>query len=162
MINIQSLYLQIFKAIDRQSKIREKINIEGLKISLIKKIEEITNNILINLSDYYPQAPITGGTPRMNNIIEQVNKVENEENDLIFANDIKISDYLDLFTYSEQSGKKYEQINMREDEDYTQFIMEVVNKVIKVVQNNNEDMRQRTRKEVFADFNEELFILAKD
>ena len=51
---------------------------------------------------------------------------------------------------------------MREDEDYTQFIMQVVNKVIKVVQNNNEDMRYRTRKKIFADFNEELFILAKD
>ena len=38
---------------------------------------------------------------------------------------------------------------MREDEDYTQFIMQAVNKVIKVVQNNNEDMRQRTRKENF-------------
>ena len=27
------------------------------------------NNILINLADYYPQAPASGGTPKMREII---------------------------------------------------------------------------------------------
>jgi len=53
-------------------------------------------NILVNLADYYPQAPITGGTLRMKEVIHEVSKMNDEANDLILSNDIKISNYLKI------------------------------------------------------------------
>ena len=38
---------------------------ELLKEDLILEVNNIVENILINLADSYPQAPISGGTPRM-------------------------------------------------------------------------------------------------
>lgn len=52
------------------------------------------SDVLVNLADNYPQAPAAGGTPRMRDVIMDLNRVEDEENDLIFANGIKISDYV--------------------------------------------------------------------
>ena len=49
-------------------------------------------NIFINLQDHYPQAPATGGTQKMRSVIQQVNKVDDQENDLIYGNKIKIND----------------------------------------------------------------------
>ncbi len=54
--------------------------------------DNMMNDILINLADNYPQAPPSGGTPRMRDAILELNRVEDEENDLIFANGIKISE----------------------------------------------------------------------
>lgn len=56
--------------------------------------ENIYNNTLTNLADLYPQAQTSGGTPRMRDVIADVNRVQDEENDLIYANGIKISDYI--------------------------------------------------------------------
>ena len=47
-----------------------------------------------NLADNYPQAPVAGGTPRMREVINDINRTEDEVNDFIYANDLKISDYL--------------------------------------------------------------------
>jgi len=69
MLNVQSIFLQIVKAIEEQPKMKEALDFNQFKIVLVKKIEHIIKGILINLGDYYPQAPITGGTPRMNNAI---------------------------------------------------------------------------------------------
>ncbi len=52
------------------------------------------SDILVNLADNYPQAPPSGGTPRMRDAIIDLNRVENEENDLIFANRIEIGQYI--------------------------------------------------------------------
>jgi hypothetical protein len=42
----------------------------------------------------------SGGTLRMRNIIKEVNRVDDEENDFLFCNSIKISEYLTM-------GKQY-------------------------------------------------------
>ena len=57
-------------------------------------MDNILNNILINLADMYPQAPATGGSPRMKEAINEVNRVDDEENDLIYANKIKMDEYV--------------------------------------------------------------------
>lgn len=74
--------------------------------------------ILVNLTDNFPQAPASGGTPRMREAILDINRVEDEENDLIFANGIKVEKY------------------MKPDNDYTEFIMKVVNTAISVTASN--------------------------
>jgi len=50
---------------------------------------------------------------------------------------------------------------LSEDEDYTEFIMEVVNTAIRVVQACDGDSQERTNKEIFAEFNRELFALSQ-
>jgi hypothetical protein len=44
------------------------------------------HTILLNLADHYPQAPASGGTPRMREAIVDIRRVEEEENDHIFSN----------------------------------------------------------------------------
>jgi len=44
-------------------------------------------------------------------------------------------------------------MELREDEDYTEFIMEVVNTAIKVVQTCEGDSQERINKEIFTEFN---------
>lgn len=68
----------------------------------------------------------------MKQVITEVNRVDDEENDFIFNCGIKISDFLD--------NKRY----AREDEDYTEFIMRVINSAIQVSQENKDDKRERT------------------
>lgn len=53
-------------------------------------------NILINLADHYPQAPVVGGTPKMNEAITEINRIGNEEYDLIYSSGIKINNYINL------------------------------------------------------------------
>lgn len=89
------------------------------------------DGILSNLADYYPQALPTGGTPRMKEVIKEINRVEDQENDLIFANNIKLNDFKD------------------EEGNYTRFIMEVINTAIGVTQ-NNDDHKERTIKDIFT------------
>ena len=52
------------------------------------------HNILINLADNFPQAPASGGTPRMRESINEINRTDDEENDLIWTCGIKIGDYI--------------------------------------------------------------------
>ena len=44
-------------------------------MDLIVYLQRIMKNILVNLADYYPQAPITGGTLKMKEVINEVNRV---------------------------------------------------------------------------------------
>lgn len=53
-------------------------------------------SILTNLADNYPQAPAAGGTLKMREAIKEVNRLEDEENDFIYANSISLKDYLEL------------------------------------------------------------------
>ena len=85
----------------------------------------------------------------MKEAIQEVNRTDDEENDFIFTCGIKISDYLD--------NKRH----AREDEDYTQFIMRVINAAIQVSQDNKDDMRERTVFQKFTQFNEHMFWLAQ-
>ena len=96
----------------------------------------------------------------MRDAILELNRVEEEENDLIFANGIEIGQYIrghkkvntgkvDVFKYGD------------EERDYTRFIMEVINTAIKVTQISSDDKRERTVKDIFNEFNEKLFCLAQ-
>ena len=67
----------------------------------------------------------------MRQAINEVNRIDDQENDFIYTSEIKISDYL-------EDGK------VRQDEDYTQFIMNVVNAVIQVTHESSDDSQERT------------------
>jgi hypothetical protein len=75
MLNVHSIFRQTVKALEQTETLKGK-NINELKDDLILKIDGFLNNILINLADSYPQAPISGGTPRMREVITEVNRVE--------------------------------------------------------------------------------------
>ena len=70
----------------------------------------MSSNILRNLADSYPQAPIEGGTPRMKEAINPTNKVEDDKYDLICTLNIKIGQFME--------GAGWEK-KTREDQDYT-------------------------------------------
>ena len=65
---------------------------ELLKEDLILEVNNIVENILINLADSYPQAPISGGTPRMKQVISEINMVDDPEKDFIYLNKIPLVD----------------------------------------------------------------------
>lgn len=54
------------------------------------------------MADNYPQAPVSGGTPRMKEVINEVDRVYDEDNDLIFANKLKIADHVKILKMSNQ------------------------------------------------------------
>jgi hypothetical protein len=41
-------------------------------------MDHMLNDILINLADCYPQAQAAGGTPRMKEVITEVDRVDDE------------------------------------------------------------------------------------
>ena len=125
------------------------IDLDEMTNLLIIQIENILDNILINLADSYPQAPISGGTPRMREAINEVNRVEDEQNDFLYTSGIKIRDYL-------------EDDKPRQDEDYTQFIMRVINAIIEVTHDNSDDAKERTIFQKFTEFNENLFWVSQE
>jgi len=68
--------------------------------------------VLGNISPYYPQAPPTGGTPRMREALLAIDRSYNEELDFLYTQNLKLT--------------------KNEKGEYTDFIMEVVNQVILV------------------------------
>ena len=72
----------------------EERGVQQLKDNLLILTEQVLRNILINQAYNYPQAPISGGTPRMREVINDINRTDDEENDLIWTSGIKISDFL--------------------------------------------------------------------
>jgi hypothetical protein len=125
------------------------------------QVDNILQNILINLADMYPQAPPSGGTPRLREVITQVNRVDDAQNDFIYTSSIKISDYIDIEIQKDQKGKDIEVLKLKESEDYTSFIMEVINSAIQVAQDNKDDSKERTTFEIFTEFSRNLFWLAE-
>ena len=65
MLNIHSIFKHTIKSIREQACLKEIVDIDELKENLIFEVDLILKNILINLADSYPQAPISGGTIRM-------------------------------------------------------------------------------------------------
>ena len=65
MMNLQSIFKQIITELDKIDFLKSKIDIEVIQKDLIKEMDNIFENILINIADNYPQAPAAGGTPRM-------------------------------------------------------------------------------------------------
>ena len=99
------------------------------------EVDNIVNNILLNTADNYPQAPPSGGTPRMREVITDVSRVDNPDNDFIYNSGLIIGDFIEI--------DKDDRIRSKGD-DYTRFIMEVTNRIIGVTQDNSEDERERT------------------
>ena len=65
-----------------------------MKFDLIVETDNILQNILINLADSFPQAPASGGTIRMREVINEIDRTDDEENDFIMTMNIKIKDYI--------------------------------------------------------------------
>lgn len=65
MVNLESVFRNTIEAIDSSPILRENINLEELKDILIIEVDDILSDILTNLADSYPQAPASGGTPKM-------------------------------------------------------------------------------------------------
>lgn len=152
MLNLHSIFSEVCTALKnsdflkraiREALLDEEEAWNEIYYLLAIKAENIYNNILANLADLYPQAQPTGGTPRMREVLKEINKMEEEENDLIYANNIRIKDYIN------------------EGGDYTRFIMEVINKSIQVTQSSEGDSKKRTEMEVFTQFSEQLFWLSQ-
>jgi len=74
---------------------------------LIIHLERNIKGILVNLAEYYPQAPITGGTLRMKEVINEVNRVDDEANDLILINDIRIDKYLKIIKKKDVNNEEF-------------------------------------------------------
>ena len=82
MLNVFSIHKQILRAIlgnkilqDKHGLVKEK-EMSDVRKDLIVSTDRIISNILINLADSYPQAPASGGTPRMREVITEVNRVD--------------------------------------------------------------------------------------
>ena len=52
----------------------------------------MVQDIMANLEDSYPQATATGGTLKMRETLNNINRAENEEYDLIYANNISLTE----------------------------------------------------------------------
>ena len=74
----------------------------------------------------------------MRAVINDVNRVDDGQNDFIVANGIKISDYMQLKEGSDWTGK-YQTLNNKDEGDYTEFIMKVINTLIEVTQDSAKD-----------------------
>ena len=81
MLNIYSIFRETIKAIAHCPALKEALGEEGLKEvreDLVIQVDNILHNILINLADSYPQAPASGGTPRMKEAINEINRMDDE------------------------------------------------------------------------------------
>ena len=58
------------------------------------EVDNMVNNILLNIANNYPQAPPSGGTPRMRDAITDVNRSDNHDNDLIFRSKTNLYNYV--------------------------------------------------------------------
>ncbi len=61
---------------------------------LTKSIEEQLAQIFCQLASHYPQAPAAGATARMREVIIDVNRAQDEQNNFIFSSNIKIAKYI--------------------------------------------------------------------
>ena len=85
MLNLHSIFSAVMTRIKQSRLVQQAIRDRGeaaeevlgtIKYRLSVKTENIYNNVLVNLADLYPQAEPTGGTPRMRDVISEINRVE--------------------------------------------------------------------------------------
>ena len=93
----------------------------------------------------------------MRQVITDVNRTDDEQNDFIFTSGIKIRDYLNMGR--DEENKEF--MILEEDGDYTEFIMKVINAAIGVTEKNAADARERTVYQKFTQFNQHLFWLTQ-
>ena len=77
VVNLHAVFRETYKRISSHFILKNKFNLPELKAELAYEIDLIIKNILANLADNYPQAPVTGGTPRMREVIQEINRVQN-------------------------------------------------------------------------------------
>ena len=65
MLNLHSIFRQTINTIEKHELLKIRLNVEEVRDMLIIDLDNILNNILVNLADNYPEAPPSGGTPRM-------------------------------------------------------------------------------------------------
>ena len=78
LLNVQSVYKECTIRIESHESLIPYLKEQEWKKDLLIDIDNILNNILINLADNYPQAPASGGTPRMKEVINEVNRLDDE------------------------------------------------------------------------------------
>jgi hypothetical protein len=137
MLNTQVIFREVVLQIQGNLVLRNRINVEELQNCLIIEIDSLLSTILVNLADSYPQAPASGGTPRMREVISDIDRVDDEQNDFIFTSGIQLADFLKL-TNPDTPNEK---ILFDEIEDHTEFIMHVLNAAIEITQDNKQDAR---------------------
>ena len=76
MLNIHSIFRQTLNSLEQHPQLQGKLNIKEIRQDLIIQIDNILNNIFINLVDLYPEAIPSGGTLRMREAINQVDRVD--------------------------------------------------------------------------------------
>ena len=52
-------------SLEKNEVIKRNTKLEEVRDQLIIDLDSMLNNILVNLADAYPEAPPSGGTPRM-------------------------------------------------------------------------------------------------
>jgi hypothetical protein len=69
MLNMKAIIRATISSIEEHELLRERVSKEELRSRLPIEVDNILRNILLNLADSYPQAPASGGTPRMREAI---------------------------------------------------------------------------------------------
>lgn len=92
MINLHAVFRETIHTISNDEILSKKVDVSALQDDLILEMDNMLNNILLNLADNFPQAPPSGGTPRMRDVIIGINRVDDEKNDFLFVNGLKISE----------------------------------------------------------------------
>jgi len=69
MVNLQAIHKATIQALKNNEQLRERIDMDKVEQFLVVEMDNALNNIFINLSDSFPQAPASGGTLRMKEVI---------------------------------------------------------------------------------------------
>ena len=97
----------------------------------------------------------------MRQVLTEVNRIDDDQNDFIFTSGIKISDFMTLKKEKNEKGEETVIYQLPQSEDYTSFIMRVINEVILVSESNQELAQDRTILQSFTEFNEHLFWMVE-
>jgi hypothetical protein len=65
MLNLQAIFREVVLKVQTLPMFKDVAQLEDFRSNLIIEVDNILKNILANLADSYPQAPASGGTPRM-------------------------------------------------------------------------------------------------
>ena len=119
MLNLHSIFRATTSAIEKNPLLQRFAKIEELRENLIIQLENQLNNILINLADCYPQAPAAGGTPRMREVITEVNRQDDQENDFFFTSGlfkkIIFEKFLTFKTELNQNGEEVRRLDLGDE-----------------------------------------------
>jgi hypothetical protein len=78
MLNTQAIFREAILEIGKHPILKDRVDAEELRDYLVIEIDNILSNILLNLADSYPQAPAVGGTPRMREAINDIDRTDDE------------------------------------------------------------------------------------